>query len=76
MRVIYDESGTIKKAGKYAKEFLESESEQYIASKISAYAKRSPLEFVAECYARLMHGEKLPDEVMALYKKYEGPLVP
>ena len=57
------------------KEFLNTQTIQEIAGKVSPYAKESPLEFVAETFAGLCDGIKFDDDVMALYKKYNGPMV-
>ena len=43
-----------------------------IALEISEYASISPDEFCAEVFAELMSGNKLSDEVMELYAKYQG----
>lgn len=48
---------------------------QETAAKVSKYATKSPEEFVAETFSFLTKGEKLPSDVMALYKKYGGPSV-
>ena len=48
---------------------------QQTAGKVSWYAQTSIGEFVAEVYAKLVSGAKLPDDVMALYKKYNGPML-
>lgn len=56
-------------------EFLNSKSIQETAGKVSPYAQESPLEFVAETFADLLEGKTLPDDVMALYKKYNGPII-
>lgn len=55
------------------KEFLSSD-EQQTAGLVSNYAKESPSEFIAETFAGLLSGEKYSDSVMALYKKYNGPI--
>ena len=60
---------------KITQEFINSKEIQDTASKVSDYSKESPLEFVAETYARLLDGQKFDDDVMALYKKYHGPEV-
>lgn len=77
MDVVYDDV-TRKpiKTGIEAKEFLNSEEEQLIAATVSNYAKSSPLEFVAEVYARMLNGQKFGDDVMKLYEKYHGPKLP
>lgn len=77
MHVIYgDKKDKPVKIGELAKEFLENQDEQFVASKVSFYAKRSPLEFVAEVYSRMLGGHKFDDDVMRLYKKYKGPALP
>lgn len=43
-----------------------------IALEVSDYASTSPSEFVAEVFAELMSGNKLSDNVMELYAKYQG----
>ncbi len=59
---------------KQHKEFVNTKSIQETVGKISDYAQTSRDEFIAETYARLIESEKLPDDVLALYKKYNGPL--
>ena len=56
-------------------EFLTNQTTQQTAGKVSWYAQTSIGEFVAEVYAKLVSGAKLPDDVMALYKKYNGPMI-
>ncbi len=56
-------------------EFINSKTKQKIASMVSAYARKSPGEFVAEIYSYLMTGNTMPDEVMKLYRLYDGPTV-
>ena len=55
-------------------EFLTNQETQQTAGKISGYAQTSIGEFIADTYAKMIRGEKLPDDVMALYKKYNGPV--
>ncbi len=57
-------------------EFLTNQETQQTAGKISSYAQTSIGEFIADTYAKMIRGEKLPDDVMALYKKYNGPDIP
>ena len=57
------------------KEFLNTKSIQETASKVSDYAKESPLEFIAETFAGLIEGKTYSNDVMALYKKYGGPVI-
>lgn len=54
-------------------EFVTNKEIQQIARKVSDYATESPLEFVAEAFSQLMEGKTFSDDVMALYKKYNGP---
>lgn len=44
-----------------------------IANKVSAYARNSPLEFVAEVYKQHRKGIKFDKDVLDLYAKYDGP---
>lgn len=54
-------------------EFLTNKEIQETAGEVSSYAQSGIGEFVAECYADMIAGKKLPDKVMELYKKYNGP---
>ena len=56
-------------------EFLNDKAIQTTAAKVTEYAKMSPNEFVAEVFAGRLLGQTFTDDVMALYKKYEGPLI-
>lgn len=49
--------------------------EENIAMKVSNYAKSDIREFVAEVYKGLRNGRQFSDDIMALYKKYQGPSV-
>ena len=49
---------------------------QRIASYVGDYATTGIGEFIAETYAHILTGRKLPKEVIDLYKKYNGPLIP
>ena len=55
-------------------EFLTDEKIQKIAGSVSSYAKTGIGEFIAEVYAKMIAGEKIQPEVLALYKKYNGPI--
>lgn len=55
------------------KEFANNKAIQETAGKISEYAKTSRDEFIAETYAKIIAGEKIPEDVMILYRKYNGP---
>lgn len=57
-------------------EFLTNQEFQQSAGKISAYAQTSIGEFIAETYGKMVRGEKVADDVMYLYKKYNGPMIP
>lgn len=43
-----------------------------VGDEVSAYAKDSPLEFVAETYYGLVSGERYSDEIMDLYRYWGG----
>ncbi len=60
----------------FYKTHLLSDTEKDIAATISNYATTDSREFVAEVFAELIKENKLPDDVMALYKKYNGPTLP
>lgn len=57
-------------------EFVTNKEIQQIARKVSGYATESPLEFVADTFSQLMEGKTFSDDVMALYKRYNGPALP
>lgn len=63
-----------KEGSRIYQEFQQSDI-QNIAGQVSDYAKSDPLEFVAETYKRLRRGQIFSDDVMALYKKYNGPMI-
>jgi hypothetical protein len=44
-----------------------------IAMKVSRYAGENPAEFVAEVFAGSLEGKEYDDEVMEMYKYYQGP---
>ena len=46
------------------------------ACSVSDYASTSPGEFVAEVFAELASGNKLSDEVMELYQRLGGKIIP
>ena len=54
-------------------EFLTNQEKQQTAGKVSEYAQSGIGEFVAETYKKMISKEKLPEDVLALYKKYNGP---
>ena len=54
---------------------VSDEKIQQIAGKVSWYAQSGIGEFVAEVYAKLIKGEEIADDVLALYKKYNGPMI-
>lgn len=49
---------------------------QNITGQVSWYSQTSIGEFIAEVYAGLIQGKKYSDEVINLYKRYKGPLLP
>ena len=57
-------------------EHLTNNDVQNIAGQVSGYAKTSIGEFIAEVYAGFIGGEKYSNDVINLYKKYGGPLLP
>lgn len=64
---------------KYPKELLEwlnNKENIDCARLVSEYASHGPGEFIAEAYAEMITGNKLPDEVIKLYKKLNGPSIP
>ena len=76
----YHKMGKLKELGfvvdkSITKEFLNTKSIQETASKVSDYAKESPAEFIAETFAGLIEGKTYSNDVMALYKKYGGPVI-
>ena len=76
----YHKMGKLKELGfvvdkSITKEFLNTKSIQETASKVSDYAKESPAEFIAETFAGLIEGKTYSNDVMALYKKYGGPII-
>ena len=58
------------------KAWVDNQENMQIANRVSEYASHGPGEFIAETFARMIQGNKLPDEVLALYKKLKGPAVP
>ena len=54
-------------------EFLTNQEYQQTAGKVSEYAQTSIGEFIAEVYAKMVRGDKIPNDVMKLYEKYNGP---
>lgn len=57
-------------------EHLTNKEIQETAGKISEYATTSIGEFVAETYSKFLQGQPMSDDIIALYKKYNGPLLP
>lgn len=53
-----------------------NDSEKRIAEGLSDYAQNSISEFKSEAFAKLMNGEKLTDEQMKLYMKFDGGILP
>ncbi|MBQ7126593.1 hypothetical protein IJO12_05860 [bacterium] len=61
---------------KYPKafEFLTNQDVQSTANSLRFYSATGIGDFIADVYAKMIAGEKLSDDVLALYKKYNGPL--
>ncbi|MCQ2744252.1 MAG: hypothetical protein MJ230_05605 [bacterium] len=57
-------------------EFITDQKIQQTAGSVSNYAQTSIGEFVAEVYAKKLKGTQFDDDVMALYRKYGGPVLP
>jgi len=57
------------------KAWVDNPKTMQTACRVSRYASHGPGEFVAETYAKLIAGEKLPDDVLALYKQLNGPSI-
>lgn len=67
-----------KEYSKYSKElkaWVDNNDYMQTANRVSEYASHGPGEFIAETFSKLMDGAKLPDDVIKLYKKLEGPAV-
>ena len=72
----YSFNNDFNKYPKELKDWLKDENTAKIASSVSSYARTGgPAEFIAETFADLVSGKKLPDDVIALYKKLGGPMV-
>lgn len=67
--------GKLSSKKKNVETFLKDYDKQQTAGKISWYAQTDPQEFVAEVFAQLCNGKKLDDDVIEMYKKYNGVLV-
>ena len=63
-----------KKKYPQAYEFLTNTNIQNTAGEVSWYATTGIGEFIADTYAKMVAGESISDDVIALYKKYNGPL--
>ena len=57
-----------------AYEFMTNEKIQQTAGEVSLYAQTGIGEFVAEVHAGLIDGKHFSDNVINLYKKYNGPM--
>ncbi len=60
---------------KELEDWLNDPKNMEAAYSVSTYATTGPGEFIAEVYARLMGGAKLPNHVLDLYKKMNGPVI-
>lgn len=61
---------------KELKKWVDNEADRQTANRVSEYASHGEGEFVAETFAKLMDGAKLPDDVIELYKRVKGPAIP
>ena len=61
-------------------EFVTSKDIQETAGRVSGYAQSGIGEFIAETYAEMIRlkkkGEKLPEDILLLFRKYFGPEIP
>ncbi len=63
----------ISKKGQEMRDLFSASSD--IAKKVSSYAKTSPAEFVAECFAKKASGAKLSPDAMKLYEQLGGAMI-
>lgn len=61
---------------KELKKWVDNGADIQTANRVSEYASHGEGEFVAETFAKLMDGAKLPDDVIELYKRVKGPVIP
>ena len=61
---------------KALKKWVDNGADIQTANRVSEYASHGEGEFVAETFAKLMNGAKLPDDVIELYKRVKGPAIP
>lgn len=61
---------------KELKKWVDNGADIQTANRVSEYASHGEGEFVAETFAKLMDGAKLPDDVIELYKRVKGPTIP
>lgn len=61
---------------KALKKWVDNGADIQTANRVSEYASHGEGEFVAETFAKLMDGAKLPDDVIELYKRVKGPVIP
>lgn len=61
---------------KELKKWVDNGADMQTANRVSEYASHGEGEFVAETFAKLMDGAKLPDDVIELYKRVKGPVIP
>lgn len=61
---------------KALKKWVDNGADIQTANRVSEYASHGEGEFVAETFAKLMDGAKLPDDVIELYKRVKGPAIP
>ena len=73
-KMMKEDPGKFKKLYPDLSEFLTNEKIQQTAGEVSLYAQTGIGEFVAEVHAGLIDGKHFSDDVMNLYKKYNGPM--
>jgi Zn-dependent oligopeptidase len=74
--MLHDKSVPEGRLDSFYEDFKSSPEKQKIAKKISSYAATNMHEFIAETYQELVSGKKLPQDVMDLYRQYNGPALP
>ncbi|MBQ4647269.1 MAG: hypothetical protein IJB79_07965 [Candidatus Gastranaerophilales bacterium] len=64
--------GKLSDRPKQIEKFTKDFQKQQIAQKISWYAQKDPSEFVAETFAQMCNGKELDEDILRLYKYYNG----
>ncbi|MBR5506801.1 MAG: hypothetical protein IKV88_02005, partial [Clostridia bacterium] len=58
------------------KDWVDNQEYMQTANRVSGYAAHGPGEFIAETFADLIEGKNVKKEVLDLYKKLKGPMLP